>query len=204
VDAVRFALAATVRRSGLGEPIGFRFRHADGGWRSLEATVNHPKDWPGKEHFILTARDIMARERLEGQLRQAQKMEALGRFAGGVAHDFNNLLTAIQGYTSLVMNEMGPADPRREDLEEIRKASERAAALTRQILAFSRRQVAEREPVNLNGIIREMEGLLPRLLGDDIPPGERAPCRAGRGTRRPAPAGAGHHEPGGERARCHG
>jgi PAS domain S-box-containing protein len=168
VDAVRFALAATVRRSGLGDPIGFRFRHADGGWRSLEATVNHPKDWPGKEHFILTARDITAREKLEGQLRQAQKMEALGRFAGGVAHDFNNLLTAIQGYTSLVMNEMGAADPRREDLEEIRKASDRAAALTRQILAFSRRQVAEREPVNLNGIIREMERLLPRLLGDDI------------------------------------
>lgn len=168
LDAVRFAIAATVRRSGFGEPIAFRFRHADGAWRSLEAMVNHPRDWPGKEHIILTARDITARERLEGQLRQAQKMEALGRFAGGVAHDFNNLLTAIQGYTSLLMNDLGLADPRREDLEEIRKASERAAALTRQILVFSRRQVAEPEPVNLNGVIREMERLLPRLLGEDI------------------------------------
>jgi two-component system cell cycle sensor histidine kinase/response regulator CckA len=168
VDAVRVALAVTVRRSGFGQPIAFRFRHADGGWRSLEATGNHPRDWPGKEHIILTARDITARERLEGQLRQAQKMEALGRFAGGVAHDFNNLLTAIQGYTSLLMNDVGPADPRREDLEEIRKASERAAALTRQILAFSRRQVADPEPVNLNGVIREMERLLPRLIGEDI------------------------------------
>ncbi|HEY7637110.1 MAG TPA: ATP-binding protein [Gemmatimonadales bacterium] len=168
VDAVRVALATTVRRSGLGEPIAFRFRHTDGTWRSLEATVNHPRDWPGKEHVILTARDVTARERLEAQLRQAQKMEALGRFAGGVAHDFNNLLTAIQGYTSLLMNDLGPADPRREDLEEIRKASERAAALTRQILAFSRRQVAEPETVNLNGVIREMERLLPRLMGEDI------------------------------------
>jgi two-component system, cell cycle sensor histidine kinase and response regulator CckA len=168
VDAVRVALASTVRRSRFGEPVAFRFRHTDGGWRSLEATVNHPLDWPGKEQIIISARDITARERLEGQLRQAQKMEALGRFAGGVAHDFNNLLTAIQGYTSLLMNDLGPADPRREDLEEIRKASERAAALTRQILAFSRRQVAEPEPVNLNGIIREMERLLPRLLGENI------------------------------------
>jgi two-component system, cell cycle sensor histidine kinase and response regulator CckA len=167
-DAVRVALATTVRRSGFGEPIAFRFRHADGGWRSLEAMANHPRDWPGKEQIILTARDITSRERLEGQLRQAQKMEALGRFAGGVAHDFNNLLTAIQGYTSLLMNDLGPADPRREDLEEIRKASERAAALTRQILAFSRRQVAEPEAVNLNAVIREMERLLPRLVGEEI------------------------------------
>jgi two-component system cell cycle sensor histidine kinase/response regulator CckA len=85
-----------------------------------------------------------------------------------VAHDFNNLLTAIQGYTSLLLFGLAPDDSRREDLEEIRKASERAAALTRQILAFSRRHVAQTEPVNLNELIGDMERLLPRLIGEDV------------------------------------
>jgi two-component system cell cycle sensor histidine kinase/response regulator CckA len=168
VEAVYASLTATVHRSGFGEPIAFRFRHADGNWRSLEAIGNHPQDWPGPEQIILTARDITPRQRLESQLRQAQKMEALGRFAGGVAHDFNNLLTAIQGYASLLLFDLGPDDPRREDLEEIRKASERATALTRQILAFSRRHVAQTEPVNLNELIGDMERLLPRLIGEDV------------------------------------
>jgi two-component system, cell cycle sensor histidine kinase and response regulator CckA len=168
VEAVHASLTSTVHRSGFGEPIAFRFRHADGSWRSLEAIGNHPSDWPGPEQIILTARDITPRQRLETQLRQAQKMEALGRFAGGVAHDFNNLLTAIQGYASLMLLDLGPDDSRREDLEEIRKASERATALTRQILAFSRRHVAQTEPVNLNEVIRDMERLLPRLIGEDV------------------------------------
>jgi two-component system cell cycle sensor histidine kinase/response regulator CckA len=168
IDAVHASLTSTVRSSGFGEPIAFRFRHADGSWRSLEAIGNHPRDWPGPEQIILTARDITPRQRLETQLRQAQKMEALGRFAGGVAHDFNNLLTAIQGYTSLLLFGLAPDDSRREDLEEIRKASERAAALTRQILAFSRRHVAQTEPVNLNELIGDMERLLPRLIGEDV------------------------------------
>ena len=167
-DAVRAALESTVERSGFGEPIAFRFRHADGGWRSLEAVGNHPRDWTGPEHIIVSARDITPRERLEYQLRQAQKMEALGRFAGGVAHDFNNLLTAIQGYASLILMDLGPDDARREDLEEIRKASERAAALTRQILAFSRGQVGEPEPADLNEIVTDLERMLPRLIGEDV------------------------------------
>ncbi|HEU5041570.1 MAG TPA: ATP-binding protein [Gemmatimonadales bacterium] len=167
-DGVRAALELTVARSGFGEPIAFRFRHADGGWRSLEAIGNHPRNWSGPEHIIVSARDITLRERLEAQLRQAQKMEALGRFAGGVAHDFNNLLTAIQGYSSLLLLDMGPADPHREDLEEIRKASERAAALTRQILAFSRGQVGDPEPADLTAIVRDLERMLPRLIGEDV------------------------------------
>jgi two-component system cell cycle sensor histidine kinase/response regulator CckA len=122
----------------------------------------------GPERIIVTARDITPRERLESQLRQAQKMEALGRFAAGVAHDFNNLLTAIQGYASLLLFDLGPIDPRREDLEEIRKASERAAGLTRQILAFSRRHVGEPEPVDLNHIVHHIQRMLPRLIGEDI------------------------------------
>jgi PAS domain S-box-containing protein len=167
-DGVRAALEATVARSGFGEPIAFRFRHADGSWRSLEAIGNHPRNWSGPEHIIVSARDITPRERLEAQLRQAQKMEALGRFAGGVAHDFNNLLTAIQGYSSLLLLDLGPSDPRREDLEEIRKASERAAALTRQILAFSRGQVSEPEPADLTVIVTDLERMLPRLIGEDV------------------------------------
>ena len=165
VDAVR---AALLSRSGFGEPIAFRFRHADGSWRSMEAVGNHPRDWSGPEHIIVSARDITPRERLESQLRQAQKMEALGRFAGGVAHDFNNLLTAIQGYASLLLLDLPPTDHRREDLEEIRKASERAAALTRQILAFSRGQVSEPEPADLNEVVGDLERMLPRLIGEDV------------------------------------
>jgi two-component system, cell cycle sensor histidine kinase and response regulator CckA len=168
MDAVGAALETVLKRSGFGEPIAFRFRHADGGWRSVEAIGNHPGDWDGPEQIILTGRDITARERLEGQLRQAQKMEALGRFAGGVAHDFNNLLTAIQGYTSLIMMDLAPHDPHREDLEEIRKASERAAALTRQILAFSRRHVIEPMTIDLNQTIMDLERLVPRLIGEDV------------------------------------
>jgi PAS domain S-box-containing protein len=168
MDAVRASLETVLKRSGFGEPIAFRFRHADGGWRSVEAIGNHPGDWDGPEQIILTGRDITARERLEGQLRQAQKMEALGRFAGGVAHDFNNLLTAIQGYTSLIMMDLASHDPHREDLEEIRKASERAAALTRQILAFSRRHVIEPMTIDLNQTIMDLERLVPRLIGEDV------------------------------------
>ena len=200
-EGVQAALEGAVSRSGFGEPIAFRFRHADGSWRSLEAVGSHPRDWPGSEHIIVTARDITPRERLESQLRQAQKMEALGRFAAGVAHDFNNLLTAIQGYASLLLFDLGPIDPRREDLEEIRKASERAAGLTRQILAFSRRHVGEPE---LGGP-QSHRGSHP---ADAAPPHRRrrrVRPRAGAGARRrasgSAPARAGGDEPGGERAR---
>jgi two-component system cell cycle sensor histidine kinase/response regulator CckA len=167
-EGAQTALEGVVDRSGFGEPIAFRFRHADGSWRSLEAVGSHLREWSGPERIIVTARDITPRERLESQLRQAQKMEALGRFAAGVAHDFNNLLTAIQGYASLLLFDLGPIDPRREDLEEIRKASERAAGLTRQILAFSRRHVGEPEPVDLNHIVHHIQRMLPRLIGEDI------------------------------------
>jgi hypothetical protein len=117
---------------------------------------------------VVTARDIGARERLERELAQAQQMAVLGRFAGGVAHDFDNLLTAIQGYTSLLLRDFRPDDPQREGLEEIRNASERAAGLTRQILAFGRRHAAESGPVDLNRLIGNLVRLLPPLIGDDL------------------------------------
>ena len=95
-------------------------------------------------------------------------MAVLGRFAGGVAHDFDNLLTAIQGYTSLLLRDLRPGDPQRDGLEEIRQSSERAAGLTRQILAFGRRHAAESGPVDVNQLIGNLVRLLPPLIGDDL------------------------------------
>ena len=104
----------------------------------------------------------------EAQLRQAQKMEAVGRLAGGVAHDFNNVLTAIFGYADLLLDGLPPADGRREDVEEIKRAANRAAALTRQLLAFSRKQVMQPRRLNLNEAIDGIRTLLGQLVGDDI------------------------------------
>ncbi|HUP40157.1 MAG TPA: response regulator [Vicinamibacterales bacterium] len=104
----------------------------------------------------------------EQQLRQSQKMEAVGRLAGGIAHDFNNLLTAILGYSELVLAEMPPDSPGRGDIEEIRKAGNRAAALTRQLLAFSRRQVLQLRVADFNEIVANVEKLLHRMIGADV------------------------------------
>ncbi|HEV8267248.1 MAG TPA: PAS domain S-box protein [Thermoanaerobaculia bacterium] len=115
-----------------------------------------------------TVVDITERKELEEQLRHAQKMEAVGRLAGGLAHDFNNLLTVINGYTDLLLSTMGPDDPRREDLVEIRKAGDRAAGLTRQLLAFSRRQVLVPMVFDPSATVSQMGGMLRRLIGEDI------------------------------------
>jgi two-component system, cell cycle sensor histidine kinase and response regulator CckA len=112
--------------------------------------------------------DITERKHLEEQLRQAQKMEAVGQLAGGIAHDFNNLLTAINGYSELTMMQLQSEDPLRRNIEEIKKAGERAAALTRQLLAFSRKQVLQPKILDLNSLVSEMEKMLRRLIGEDI------------------------------------
>ena len=108
------------------------------------------------------------RQQLEEQLRQAQKMDALGRLAGGVAHDFNNLLTVIKGNTDLALERIHPADPVRGSCEQIRRVADRAALLTRQLLAFSRRQMLQPKILDLNELIVDMGGLLKRLLREDI------------------------------------
>ncbi len=104
----------------------------------------------------------------EAQLRQSQKMEAVGRLAGGVAHDFNNLLTVIRGYSELILSRLAAGDPMHREMEEVKKAADRAAALTGQLLAFSRRQFVSTKVVDLNAVILNMDGMLRRLLGEDI------------------------------------
>src|SRR5437660_798941 len=113
-------------------------------------------------------RDVTERLGLEQQLRQAQKMEAVGRLAGGIAHDFNNILTAITGHADLLLEDLGHHDPRRADVDEIRRSAERAAGLTRQLLAFSRQQVLQPKVVDLNALVLDMDKLLRRLIGEDV------------------------------------
>ncbi len=118
--------------------------------------------------FEMIAEDITERRALELQLQQSQRMEAIGRLAGGVAHDFNNLLTVIKGYSELMLEEFKPNDPMRGEMEEVQRAADRAAALTRQLLAFSRRQVLAPKVLDLNELVRDTEKLLRRLLGEDV------------------------------------
>jgi two-component system cell cycle sensor histidine kinase/response regulator CckA len=117
---------------------------------------------------IGVATDVTAKEVLEAQLRQAVKMEAVGRLAGGIAHDFNNLLTAILSYADFLLTSLGVDHPAREDAEEVRRAALKAADLTRQLLAFSRRQVLQPKLLDVNAIVVEMEKLLRRLIGEDV------------------------------------
>jgi two-component system, cell cycle sensor histidine kinase and response regulator CckA len=142
-------------------------KRKDGRKIFLEATARqHMVN--GRVERVTALRDVTEKRMLEEQFRQAQKMEAIGQLAGGVAHDFNNLLTVITSYTSILLLEMGASDPRRDDLEQILKAAGDAAALTRQLLAFSRQQVVEPRVISLEEVIRGTEKMLRRLIGEDI------------------------------------
>ncbi len=118
--------------------------------------------------FAAVKRDITKERHLEEQLRQSQKLEAVGQLAGGIAHDFNNILTAINGYSEMVLMELEEGDPRRLDVQEILKAGNRAARLTRQLLAFSRKQVIQPEVLNVNAQIQESVAMLRRLIGENM------------------------------------
>jgi PAS domain S-box-containing protein len=154
-----------------------RLRHSRGHWVFLEGIPAPIYDDAGAPQMVLgVARDVTERlaaeeERrsLEDQLRQAQKMEAVGRLAGGIAHDFNNLLTAIGGYGQLALASLSGEEPRvRRQLEELLRAADRAAALTRQLLAFSRRQVLQPRLLDLNAVVGDVESMLARLIGADV------------------------------------
>ena len=129
----------------------------------------------GVQMILLSINDITARRsaeqelrRSEAHLRQAQKMEAIGRLAGGVAHDFNNLLTGILGYSQLLLDETDSGDSKKESLDEIKKCAERAASLTQQLLAFGRRQLVQPKVLSLNAVVADLERILRRLIGENI------------------------------------
>jgi two-component system cell cycle sensor histidine kinase/response regulator CckA len=146
-----------------------RYHHKDGHFVMATLTAVLHRDPEGApKYFISTIADATERIRLEGQLRQGQKMEAIGRLAGGIAHDFNNLLTVIIGYSDLLFDQVAPGTAMAADLGEIRQAAASAAGLTRQLLAFSRKQILQPQVLDLNGIVARMNGLLRRLIGEDI------------------------------------
>jgi len=167
-DTVTARMSDAIRNPGRRVTQEVRFRHADGSFRTMEGVAVNRLDDPSVGAIVVNARDITDRRKLEGQLRMSQKMEAVGQLAGGVAHDFNNLLTAILGYCNLMLDDMKPDDPLRADLDEIRAAGERAAALTRQLLAFSRRQMLQPQIVHLNAVVQQLEKLLRRLISEDV------------------------------------
>ncbi len=156
-------------RTGRLESEEVRWRRKDGALITVRLSGRPVLNERGEaEGFEIIAEDVTEHRQLEEQLRQSQKMEAVGRLAGGVAHDFNNLLTVIKGYSELMIEELPAKDPMREEVEEVRKAADRAASLTRQPLACSRQQVMAPRIIDLNTVVENMDKLLRRLLGEDV------------------------------------
>ncbi|HXU19594.1 MAG TPA: PAS domain S-box protein [Verrucomicrobiae bacterium] len=161
--------AREARTGGVGRTIQYRMRHKNGAWHILESGASGVLNAHGQvEKLIIVNRDVTARRNLEDQFRQAQKMEAVGRLSGGMAHDFNNLLGVIIGYAEFLQEQLDPENTLRSSVDEILNAGKRAAALTRQLLAFSRQQVLDPKVIDLNGAVSDMEKLLRRLIGEDV------------------------------------
>ena len=165
----RAAVIEAYKESGYLGTVELRWKRKDGHQITVRLSGTPFKNERGETlGFEMIAEDITERRTLEEQLRQSQKMEAVGRLAGGVAHDFNNLLTVIKGYSELVLDDLDNADPLRHEVDEIKKAADRAATLTRQLLAFSRQQVLAPKVLDLNVVVHNMDKLVHRLLGEDI------------------------------------
>jgi two-component system cell cycle sensor histidine kinase/response regulator CckA len=161
-----FLPIAAHRRAVAGEPMTFHVEWKSG---SYACHVEPLRDSDGQvSGAICMSLDVTDRKQLEEQLRQAQKMEAVGRLAGGIAHDFNNLLMVIQGYSDLLVERLPGGDPLRRNAEQIQMASQRASSLTRQLLAFSRKQMLAPKILNVQSVVAEMEKILRRLIGEDI------------------------------------
>ena len=144
-------------------------RHRVKSGRLIDVEItSHEMAFTGQSAALVVAQDITERRTLEEQFQQAQKMEAVGRLAGGVAHDFNNLLTVILGLCELLLADRNPDDPRQADIAEIQEAGTRAAGLTRQLLAFSRKQIIEPTLLDMNVIVADLRAMLARLIGEDV------------------------------------
>lgn len=160
--------AQLARRSGVGSRVEYRVCDKAGDWHVLESTASAVRNADGKvEKLVIVNRDITERKQLEQQLILSQKLEAIGRLSGGVAHDFNNILGVIIGYAEALQQEAG-SESQNEAVEEILKAGHRAASLTQQLLAFSRKQVLEPKILDLNAVVADVDKMLRRLIGEDI------------------------------------
>ncbi|MEX2608699.1 MAG: PAS domain S-box protein [Gemmatimonadota bacterium] len=175
VETARTALARVLEDPTRAYDTELRVRRTDGSHRILEASGRDLSSVPGVGGIVINARDVTDRRRAEDALResenallQAQKMDAIGRLAGGVAHDFNNLLTTMQGHVELLAPHVGEHAEAQQDLQEIRSAATRAGTLTRQLLAFSRRQVMQPRVMDLNATVEGIHKMLSRLIGEHI------------------------------------
>jgi PAS domain S-box-containing protein len=145
------------------------WKRKDGGLLTVQLNVRAVRnDARQVEYYETFVRDVTEQRRLQQQVLQSQKMEAVGRLAGGIAHDFNNLLTVITSYSDLLLEDLGKDDPKRDDVEQVRKAAEGAASLTRQLLAFSRQQVLAPRVVSLNAVVDSLQKILRRVIGEDV------------------------------------
>ncbi len=166
-DVPRLRALVSEPRPRLSSSGPWKHRKKDGTWLDVEVLAHDLVLPDGKKTRLVLANDVTEQKQLENQFRQAQKMEAVGRLAGGVAHDFNNLLTAILGYTDMAIEQM-EGHPVVSDLQEVRQAGERAQDLTHQLLAFSRQQIIQPRVVNVNDVLAGMEKILGRLIGEDV------------------------------------
>jgi two-component system cell cycle sensor histidine kinase/response regulator CckA len=167
--AAQAALVEQYRHSGRITGVEVDWKRRDGTLLTVRLSGRAVFDWKGAlDGFEVIAEDVTERRHLEGQLRKAQKMEAVGQLAGGIAHDFNNLLTGILGYTDMIMEQLGPAVPIWLDLQEIRRQAERGASLIQQLLAFSRKQSLRITSVDLNSVVGQVEQVLRRVFREHV------------------------------------
>lgn len=161
--------AQEARRTGIGRRVEYRLRHKSGQWRILESTASAVRNSTGEvEKLVIVNREITERKQLEQQLHLSQKLEAIGQLSGGIAHDFNNILGVIIGYSQVLQTQLPETHESREPVDEILKAGQRAATLTRQLLAFSRKQVLEPTILDLGAVVSDVEKMLRRLISENI------------------------------------